>query len=147
MLMIDDIRISYKKVLEDAILKIYKKYKWFPKFKVIEDHQFRCFLIKFRIGLTDFMARCPINFKSEADLMRINFFALGFEEEFKKCEEKAKARLAFDGDEILKERAWKIAINDRNRRIEQFNKLLADEKKHKRFLRKKFVEKIMKIIA
>lgn len=118
-------------------------------FKCEEDYPLGVggFVIKFRIGLTDFMTRCPISFESEADLMRINFFVLRFEEEFKECEEKAKAKLAFYGDEILKEKAWKISINDRTRRLEQFKKLLADEKKHKRFIRKKFVEKIWEIIA
>ena len=139
----DDIRISIKKVLEEEILKIYKKYKWQPVFKVVEDLPNNRILIRFRIGLTDFMFA---DYNGHLDPNYLSFWVLRFEEEFLKCEEKAKARLAYDGKAIIDDRLSDFYRHDREDRITRFEKLLADEKKHKRFLRKKFVERIREIL-
>jgi hypothetical protein len=142
--MFDDIRISLKKVLEEEILKIYKKYKWQPVFKVIEDLPGNRILIRFRIGLTDFMF-ADYNL-GHLDPNYLSFWVVRFEEEFLKCEESAKARLAYDGKALLDERISDFYRRDREDRITRFEKIIADEKKHKRFLRKKFVEKIREIL-
>ena len=139
-----DIRINIKKVLDTTVRQVYQKYKWQPKFNIIEDLQNRRIIVRFRIGLTDFVF-------ADYDLEHLEpnylpFWGLKFEKEFLKCEEKAKARLAYDGDEIIRERVNRVYISDRTSRLAKFDKLLADEKKHKRFLRKKFVEKIREIL-
>jgi hypothetical protein len=139
----DDIRISIKKVLDNTIRQVYQKYKWQPTFKIIEDLVNYRILIRFRIGLTDFAMDVDAE---HLDPNYLAFWGLKFEEEFLKCEEKAKARLAYDGREIIDERISDFYRRDRNNRITRFEKLLADEKKHKRFLRKKFVERIREIL-
>ena len=138
-----DIRISIKKVLDTTIRQVYQKYKWQPTFKIIEDLANYRILIRFRIGLTDFAMDVDAE---HLDPNYLTFWGLKFEEEFLKCEEKAKARLAYDGREIIDERISDFYRRDRNNRITRFEKLLADEKKHKRFLRKKFVERIREIL-
>lgn len=139
-----DTRISIKKVLDTTIRQVYQKYKWQPKFNIIEDLANRRILIRFRIGFTDFAF-------ADYDLEHLApnylpFWGLKFEEEFLKCEEKAKARLAYDGKAIIDDRITASYLKDRKDRITRFEKLIADEKKHKRFLRKKFVEKIREIL-
>ena len=139
-----DIRISIKKVLEDTIRQVFQKYKWQPRFKVIEDLANHRILIRFRIGLTDFVfADYDVE---HLDPNYLSFWGLEFEKEFLKCEEKAKARLAYDGKAIIDDRISDFYRHDREDRITRFEKLLADEKKHKRFLRKKFVERIREIL-
>ena len=142
--MFDDIRISIKKVLETTIRQVYQKYKWQPRFKVIEDLANHRILIRFRIGLTDFaFADYGVE---RLDPNYLSFWGLEFEKEFLKCEEKAKERLAYDGKAIIDDRLTESYRNDRKIRIARFEKLIADERKHKRFLRKKFVEKIREIL-
>ena len=142
----DDIRISVKKVLDTTIRQIYQKYKWQPRFKIIEDLENKRIVIRFRIGLTDFVF-ADYHFIEDLDPRYLNYWGLRFEEEFLKCEEKAKARLAYDGEEIVKDRVRNIYYSEALKRIADFDKLIADEKKHKRFIRKKFVEKIRNILA
>lgn len=142
----DDIRISVKKVLDDTIRKVYQKYKWQPRFNIIEDLANHRIVIRFRIGLTDFVF-ADYCFRNLEDPNYLNFWGLKFEEEFLKCEEKAKARLAYDGEEIIKDRVRNIYYSEALKRIAIFDKLIIDEKKHKRFLRKKFIEKIRNILA
>ena len=142
----DDIRISVKKVLDTTIRQIYQKYKWQPQFKIIEDLANGRIIIKFRIGLTDFVF-ADYHFMNLEDPNYLNFWGLKFEEEFLKCEESAKARLAYDGEGIIKDRVRNIYYSEALKRIADFDKLIADEKKHKRFIRKKFVEKIRNILA
>lgn len=137
----NDIRISIKKVLDATIRQVYQKYKWRPTFNIIEDLANRRILIRFRIGLTDFAMDVDAE---HLDLNYLTFWSLKFEEEFLKCEE--KARLAYDGKVIIDDRIIENYRHDRNNRIARFEKLLADEKKHKRFLRKKFVERIREIL-
>lgn len=139
----DDIRISIKKVLDDTIRQVYQKYKWQPTFKIIEDLANHRILIRFRIGLTDFAMDVYVE---HLEPNYLPFWGLKFEEEFLKCEEKAKARLAYDGKGIIDDRVSNLYFHDRINRIARFDKLIADEKKHKRFLRKKFVEKIKEIL-
>ncbi len=139
-----DIRIGIKKVLDTTIRQVYQKYKWQPTFKIIEDLANHRILIRFRIGLTDF-AFADYDLE-HLDPNHLPFWGLKFEEEFLKCEEKAKARLAYDGEEIIKDRVRNIYYSEALNRIARFEKLIADEKKHKRFLRKKFVEKIREIL-
>ena len=139
----DDIRISIKKVLDDTIRQVYQKYKWQPTFKIIEDLANHRILIRFRIGLTDFVMDVYVE---HLEPNYLPFWGLKFEEEFLKCEEKAKARLAYDGKGIIDDRVSNLYFHDRINRIARFDKLIADEKKHKRFLRKKFVEKIREIL-
>ena len=140
-----DIRISVKKVLDDIIRKVYQKYKWQPKFNIIEDLANHRIVIRFRIGLTDFVF-ADYYFRNLEDPNYLNFWGLKFEEEFLKCEEKAKARLAYDGKAVIDDRISDFYRRDREDRITRFEKLIADEKKHKRFLRKKFVERIREIL-
>ena len=142
----DDIRISVKKVLDTTIRQIYQKYKWHPTFKIVEDLENKRIVIRFRIGLTDFVF-ADYHFIEDPDPRYLNYWGLRFEEEFLKCEEKAKARLAYDGEEIVKDRVRNIYYSEALKRIADFDKLIADEKKHKRFLRKKFIEKIRNILA
>lgn len=139
----NDIRISIKKVLDTTIRQVYQKYKWQPTFKIIEDLANYRILIRFRIGLTDFAMDVDVEY---LDPNYLAFWGLKFEEEFLKCEEKAKARLAYDGKDIIDDRIIALYRSDRKDRIARFDKLLADEKKHKRFLRKKFVERIREIL-
>ena len=139
----NDIRISIKKVLDTTIRQVYQKYKWQPTFKIIEDLASYRILIRFRIGLTDFAMDVDAK---HLDLNYLTFWGLKFEEEFLKCEEKAKARLAYDGEDIIRDRVISYYHSDRLKRIADFDKLIADEKKHKRFLRKKFVERIREIL-
>lgn len=140
----DDIRISVKKVLDDTIRKVYQKYKWQPRFNIIEDLANHRIVIRFRIGLTDFAMNVYVE---HLEPNYLPFWGLRFEEEFLKCEELAKARLAYDGKDIIDDRITALYHNDRKDRIARFDKLLADEKKHKRFLRKKFVERMRKILC
>lgn len=138
----NDIRINTKKVLDTTIRQVYQKYKWQPNFIIIEDLANYRILIRFRIGLTDFALNVDVE---HLDLNHLAW-CLKFEEEFLKCEEMAKARLAYDGKDIINDRITALYRNDRKDRIAKFDKILADEKKHKRLLRKKFVERIREIL-